>query len=811
MNHTILPHELPGALDRAPEGVKVLSLDCFDTLLWRDCHAPTDVFAGLDGLSVGQRVRGETQARKLKAIRQRGSEVALGEIYAEAMPNATAGERDAAIAQELTLEARTCFAFAPTVELMRQAKSRGLSIIIVSDTYLDAKQLTRLIEDAAGKEVAAMITRVFASSEAGVSKSQGLLAKALKAMKVQAGEVLHIGDNPKADYESARALGIPALHLSQFSESARSRLRLERACGQFVGDTNEAVRGLMPQRALLADQEPQVSDKAEALGLSVLGPVFHAFDQWLRQEAETLGSNSKGRVHWLFMLRDGHLPQIVHAAGEEAPSTARIEISRFTAIAADLTTREAYERQWMLEAALNPSTLARQMLFDESEIARIVGDPKGERAKAEASQRLQGELRKGQRQKLTRRSSRERAERLINHVRQAVVPKPGDVLMLVDLGYNGSAQDRIDALLAQAFDCHVAGRYLLLREMAASGLDKKGLIDARHFDPELLEALCANVAVLEQLATCATGSVVDYTSEGDPIRTQNSVKGAQSEVRERVQNGVVQYARAAARPPVIREQDPHRERASREAALATLMRFMFLPGTDELEVVKSFEHDVNLGSERMVALFDQAHARAGMRRRGLFYMKGAERMFLPAELEADDIHSRLSLLVQKRFALGLSYTDGSAHSIALSAIVMSDGDGAHTRIEAQRTHEGFFAARVPIPAGAKAVALVVGSVFEWFELAEISLSPIASLKGETDMDQERRNLAPHFDGAREHASGIVECTNPGATLVAFVPPKLDERAPHMIEFVLRPLCTRSASTDALRPNQTTNTIKDAAA
>ena len=59
MTDTILPHELPIALERAPQGIEVLSLDCFDTLLWRDCHAPTDLFGELDAVSTGQRIVGE--------------------------------------------------------------------------------------------------------------------------------------------------------------------------------------------------------------------------------------------------------------------------------------------------------------------------------------------------------------------------------------------------------------------------------------------------------------------------------------------------------------------------------------------------------------------------------------------------------------------------------------------------------------------------------------------------------------------------------------------------------------------------------
>lgn len=183
MTQTILPHELPHALDRAPANVKVLSLDCFDTLLWRDCHSPRDLFAGLESVLPMQRSAAEANARKAEYARRQRNEVGLQAIYGHALPNGDPHSLANASAEELALEARTCFAFEPTVALMREAKSRGLKVIIVSDTYLDARELIGLIEEAAGKEVADLIDRVFASSEIGISKSEGLLAKALKAVK----------------------------------------------------------------------------------------------------------------------------------------------------------------------------------------------------------------------------------------------------------------------------------------------------------------------------------------------------------------------------------------------------------------------------------------------------------------------------------------------------------------------------------------------------------------------------------------------------------------------------------------------------
>ncbi|MEQ8411671.1 MAG: HAD hydrolase-like protein [Erythrobacter sp.] len=797
---TILPADLPRALERVGGAFEVLSLDCFDTLLWRDCHAPGDVFAALGALNPGQRVAAEANARKFARTLRRRGEVSFAEIYDQAMPNASLEEVTEAIGKELEAEARTCFAFAPTVELMRAAKARGMRIAITSDTYLTAEQLARLIERSAGAEVAGLVDRVFTSCDAGISKHEGLLARVVKKMKCRPSTMLHVGDNRAADLDGARALGIPALHLVQFSETARQRLRLERASLALLGPRAGEVDGLQPHRALLAAHEPAIADPAQALGFSVLGPVFHAYDAWLREEAAALAGERGGRVHWLFMLRDGHLPHLVHRAGGEAASTARVEISRFAAVAASLTSDEAQDRHLGIEFGLNPSTLARQMLMSEEEIERVVGRPESERELAEASHSLRDELRSGKRRKITRRRARALAHRLIEHVRAACDPQPGDTLMLVDLGYNGSAQNGIDALLAQAFDCHVAGRYLLVREMHDSGLDKRGLVDASHFDPQFLEALCGNVAVLEQLATCELGSVVDYTPDGEPLRRESAVKGRQSQVREAVQEGCVRFARAALAPPVIRQRDEHAARGWREGAAHALARFMFLPQPHELEVVASFEHDVNLGSERMVTLFDTALAREGMRRRGLFYMKGSERMFLPAELAGETIETRLALMVQNMRGLGVTYADSVGEGIELEAIHFDARDASAQRIAARATHGGFHVARLPLKADGQGIALVIGGRIELVEIGSITRAPIASLRG-TQSDAPPEPQEALFDRMREIAPRLLECLDREAAIV--IPPRTDgARQDHgqqgmMIEIVFRPLRLAGEETPAL--------------
>ena len=126
----ILPHQLPSALERGPEAIKLLSLDCFDTLLWRDVHAPSDVFSALPDIMTQQRVAAEANARKAMLTRRRRNEVSLEDIYTQAFPALgdadRSEERAKAIADELSAEAAVCYAFTPTIELIKTAKARGL-------------------------------------------------------------------------------------------------------------------------------------------------------------------------------------------------------------------------------------------------------------------------------------------------------------------------------------------------------------------------------------------------------------------------------------------------------------------------------------------------------------------------------------------------------------------------------------------------------------------------------------------------------------------------------------------------------------
>lgn len=801
MKTTILPHELASALDEAPGGLAMLSLDCFDTLIWRNVHAPKDVFSdfGEGGATRQQRIWAESHARTRAELREGRGETTIAEIYEALLPDGDAETRARSIARELEAEARHCYAFAPTVALMRAAKAAKIQVAIVSDTYLDRDQLLALIAEAAGNELIGLIDHVFCSSEYGVAKSDGLFRHVLRKTGITAARILHIGDNKAADFTAPQALGIPALHFVQFGSVAEQRFRLEAAVGTIVNAHGvRQTPPFQPHRSLLALAEPDLADPAAALGLTTLGPVLHAFAQWVADEARTL-NETDGQTHLLFLMRDGHLPQRVFEALETGLPTHPIEISRYTSTAASFVDEAAVldflEAELQIETA-NHTVLAKQLLLEPEETAQLLGKlpAKGRSAAFVKAIRAPAVMR----EILGR--SRDFAKRLVAHVTRVAAPAPGDTLVLVDLGYNGTVQDKVAGLLRDALQVTVAGRYLLLREQTACSGNKQGLFDGRNYSFDTLEALCANVAVIEQLCTAAQGSVVDYDREGRPVRAGTSIKARQSSVRERVQQGCIHFA-VQRNVAFIRRPASDNADARRQAAAAALARLMFLPLPPELEVLASFEHDVNLGTDGTVRLFDSRVGARALRQHGLFYIKGSQRMYLPAELRGQGLSASLALLTQRRFGLDLRHADFCDRGIDLPLIVADGNEVALSSVTAHPTHDGYFAAAIPIGECRFAIGVQFGRLYEWVQVDSVQFAPVKGyLADKTVQSGPAVEALPSLEGMEQVAPHLMRCEDEAAFMMV-PPPALAPKEPMMLTVVFRPIaeCQRAPVVQPLSP------------
>lgn len=776
---------IPHLLADVPPEIRILSLDCFDTLIWRNVNAPADVFADLPfaGGGIEARSWAELRARKTIPFIHGRAEVTIDEIYSTLMPSADPAARAAAIEAELRAEDRHCFAFAPTRDLILDAKRRGFQVIVVSDTYLSQSHLRALISAAGGADLAAMIDRIFCSCEYGVSKAGGLFTHVLADLGVSPATIVHLGDNRVADFEAPGKLGISAVHFQQFDAAAEQRLRLEAVAATLLDPvTRVDVPALQPHRAQIALREND--DPVFTLGHDVLGPIMHGFALWLREEIKMLEAQHGCAPKLLFLLRDGHLPWrvFVETFPDLADHATAVEVSRFSATAAGFTDAAAIERYLAPEIDTGQfATFAKQLLFSRDEAAKLCRNMT--KRGFLSAMREEGNVRK-----VTRRSAEYR-QRLFAHLRDNGVVD-GDIVMLVDLGYNGSVQNAVEGVLQDEMGLIVTGRYLLLRETYLSGLDKRGYFDTSNHDSKALHALSESIAIVEQLSTLAQGSVVDYKSDGTPIRSAPGVKGAQSAVRDVVQDACIAYVRSVGSGIV---RTPHSDEAQcrRRLAGASLARLLFLPIESEVALLETFHHDVNLGTKDVIRFVDTTAAADGLRRRGLFYVKNAMRAYLPGELQRHGLPLNLSIYSTRRFALDLRKSDFDVGAIQMPVLLMDKSSHAEIAVDAFPTSEGFYQALIPVGAGRFTVGVQFGRLFDWVQIEEASFHHVDDFMKPRDKEGGMAATCL-FDAMDEAAPGLYQAREPSGFMLVN-PPIVEKTHALMLSIVFRPIVKRPAA------------------
>ena len=514
-----------------------------------------------------------------------------------------------------------------------------------------------------------------------------------------------------------------------------------------------------------------------------MGPIMAAFADWVRAEADMLAERDGKRPRILFLLRDGHLPQRAFAALDAGDGGA-IELSRFTATAASFVDEATVRDHLAGEAGgQRADVIARQLLFPDAEAAKLVRTGSGRDDEA----RLKEALMKPDALARVVARSRRFADRLVAHLRRAGVEQ-GDAVMLVDLGYNGSVQNLVTPVLEHRMGLRIAGRYLLLREQNVSGLDKRGLLDTRHYDAKALIALSEAIAVVEQLCTVPQGSVIDYDDKGRPVRKAAGVKGAQSAVRDRVQQACLTFVRDAHRA-VRKPAGSDGPEAQRIMAAATLARLLFLPSPQEAALLGGFEHDVNLGTRELQRLLDHDASAEGLRRRGLPYLQASKRMYLPGELAAHGLPLALSFFSQRRFGLDLRHSDFAAAPITLPVMFADATSQTVVDIDAHPTHDGYYLAAVPIGARRFALGVQWGRLCEWVQIEEVGFHAVDAFRA-AGADAAGTLAEPLWQGMAPAADGLYRCDPAGFMFVT--PPASDGTTPLMLAIVFRPVAYRKA-------------------
>ena len=116
---------IPELLTQHAGQIRVLSLDCFDTLLWRTVSEPIEVFKDLQnhplfvthGICSESRRQAERRVRQLRAGLYGEHEVTIEEVYEHLLPDASKEQVDQFVHAEVETEKKYLFAYQPMFDL----------------------------------------------------------------------------------------------------------------------------------------------------------------------------------------------------------------------------------------------------------------------------------------------------------------------------------------------------------------------------------------------------------------------------------------------------------------------------------------------------------------------------------------------------------------------------------------------------------------------------------------------------------------------------------------------------------------------
>ncbi len=780
IRETVDASSLPALLEEAvTAGIKLITVDCFDTLLWRVTSSPYDVFVEASqrshwkvfGITPAVRVAAETAARKQAFVERGAHEVTLTEIFQAVDPTFTASDVARLVRDELDCEFELTLLFQPMVEFMEAARLRGLSLAIVSDTYLSSDQLAALFDDYAHN------FPIFCSSEHRRSKSEGLIGVAAEACGFKPAEVMHIGDNPVADVLGARASGAHGVLFETFEARVVSRERAAEGVVSVMLPEVRATKALFNTRKFVHANKPSFASREEVIGYTVVGPIVHAFALQVRADHDRVRDNGRELA---FMMRDGFLVKQAYdwlfAEQTDYRESACVEVSRFTAWASSFVDEND------VELYLNDHVF-QGVRLDVPARHLGIAMPQTFATTAEQVARFKDLVRVSIPQVLEHSASMR--ERLKKYLSRNLLNRPSTI---IDLGYTGTAERR----LRRAFPGIDLDSYYLIA-LAALGenrQNRRALIGMEPDDHRIAAALMKVVAPLEVWCSSGEGSVVDYTEAGEPIRAGDYAPPAMRESARQVQAAALAYVRDAMRHDVWSAYDE-----ARQAVVGLLGSVGYMASFDDLELLRRMSLDVNLGTEHSVPMIDLTMAHNQLTRRGLLYLDAVQErsMVQGAELRAEGVELSLTMLNVIRYGVPLAKDDMTLRRMRVMVRAVPDdgGESEALNLVAHGTHDGFNAVDFPNMVGDCKAVFGIGE-WEYLQLAAVLVMPIEIAGTRAEMNLARPSEFTWVE-TEAVAQGLLKTKGSSATLVVPSPKGT------VVRVVFRPLASRQKQTRAGLP------------
>ncbi|MFZ2314849.1 MAG: HAD family hydrolase [Gammaproteobacteria bacterium] len=702
-HRSVTSADLPGILSRY-QHITTLSLDCFDTLVWRNTALPKDVFYEMQksdicqqlGMTAYQRINAAARAYREANIQEGHYQISLEKIY-QYFTSLSTLEQKQLIEEEIKTELALCYAFPPMVDVIREAHKLGLKIVIVSDTYLTQMELKRLLQHTLPADAASYIDEVFCSSEYKKSKSEGLFELIKAQLNAAPESILHIGDHEIADFKAPLQSGLHALHFIQSNQQISDYLHTQHTVAaltplSYSKSANTCCYS--PYRGLFALTRPLVEQPETSIGYLTFGPMLFAFAKFITEEIAALKAQGK-KPKVFFLLRDAFLLSKACEAYEGAPLGKLVRLRKFVSVAASFKTIADIDHYLssIKPQHFNMVVVGEQLLLPWEITQQLIQlahqSPQPER-------RFYEVIRSAEVTKLVFEKSAEYRKRLKRYIEKEMDIQAGDTVVLVDTGYIGVTQEFFTRTFQDELNIEILGRYFM-------GSNEP---DRPHCKSLLTSTWCEH-GLFEQSCTYKEGAVLDYDEQGDPVFDKIRLTDQQYQKVATLQNEALRFIHDAKQFFADVGKMPALG-ILQEYAASALKRHVFFPNQAEITYFSTYQHDKDMGPDLKKTMFDMRNTHALQRQPSISHLH-------PYEARTVGLQATLNLLMQKGFDLDFKADKASFIEKDIQIVLITGGQPALLTVKAVATQDGYFQLDTPIIKNEQ-VCLLFGKHYQWVQL-----------------------------------------------------------------------------------------------
>lgn len=268
---------------------EIISFDVFDTLLQRDVEKASDIFRivevhfdktyNCNSNFTRFRKKAESDARKYEQYR----EVNIDEIYKYLDSSFSEEQRQELKSLEIEVEIAMSTPNLAVIPWYQYAIESGKRVFIISDMYLPGAVIAKML----AKIGITKYEAIYSSCEKRVTKwEDGLLFEhIIKTNALNKSEMLHIGNDKRADYAMAKKIGLDAYLVDYVLPTKREK------------DLDDSIVKSMIKHHISKD-----ASFSYRLGYTHFGPFLHSYLSWLLESLSSVGHKN------LFCFsRDGYI------------------------------------------------------------------------------------------------------------------------------------------------------------------------------------------------------------------------------------------------------------------------------------------------------------------------------------------------------------------------------------------------------------------------------------------------------------------------------------------------------------------------